>query len=38
MENTSNNSTEGRFQDLSDMGHKLRLHAIKMTDVSGSGY
>lgn len=37
MEHTSNTISEGRIQDLSDMGHKLRLHAIQMTDLSASG-
>lgn len=29
--------SEQTIQDLSDMAHKLRIHAIDMTDVSGSG-
>jgi hypothetical protein len=27
-----------RFQMLSDMAHKLRIHSIIMTDLSASGY
>ena len=37
MENTTKNLKENRFQDLTDMAHKLRIHAITMTDLSASG-
>lgn len=33
MENSDNN----RFLDLADIAQKLRLHAIEMTDIAGSG-
>ena len=29
--------TSQRIHNLSDMAHKLRIHAIEMTDASGSG-
>jgi hypothetical protein len=32
-----NSKDEKRNQDLQDMAHKLRIHAIEMTDASGSG-
>ena len=32
-----NRVSETVLQDLSDMAHKLRIHAIEMTDASGSG-
>lgn len=28
---------EERVQNLQDMAHKLRIHAIEMTDLSASG-
>ena len=33
MEDTN----QKRIQDLSDMAHKLRIHAINMTNQSNSG-
>jgi len=36
VESTSNIPTQ-RIQDLSDMAHKLRIHAIDMTNSSNSG-
>jgi len=32
-----NKVSEQTLQDLSDMAHKLRIHAIEMTDLSASG-
>lgn len=34
---TSTKLTPEVAQNLSDMAHKLRIHSINMTDISGSG-
>ena len=35
--NKMSKPTKETIQNLSDMAHKLRLHAIEMTDLSKSG-
>jgi hypothetical protein len=37
MEKTNTKVSEETVQNLSDMAHKLRIHAIEMTDITGSG-
>lgn len=37
MVDSLSNISAQRIQDLSDMAHKLRIHAIEMTNASNSG-
>lgn len=37
MVDSTSNITTQRIQNLSDMAHKLRIHAIEMTNASNSG-
>lgn len=38
MVDTSTGISQQRIQDLTDMAHKLRIHAVEMTNASNSGY